>query len=286
MVQGPAAGGNWAFSEYPQGFHAVLATLAEILRPTASTLDAELVSFINLQAVVSILTVVLVIAGLCSLPVVRQRAAVLTPVIAAASAAWVLGPGAIPVYEGFANFYLACGLAAGAVLAILSFGRRVPLAGVAAVAAGLAGVCHNWLLLTSLIAVVVTMTLGQLINDRHLHTKGWWAACFCFVALACTGIGLSVLQVAPLLNQTQNILAASGGIAEPDFGWALATVGAVLALGAANVASPNLTGQQPGSAAKPVWRVWGSYSLLGSVLCLPTARFSIPEPSRITSISI
>ncbi len=239
MVPAPAAGGNWAFSEYPQGFHAVLATLAEIVRPTASTLDAELVSFINLQAVVSILTVVLVIAGLCSLPAVRQRAAVLTPVIAAASASWVLGPGAIPVYEGFANFYLACGLAAGTVLALLSFGRRVPMAGVAAVAAGVVGVCHNWLLLTSLIAVVVSMTLGQLIRDRHLHTKGWWAACFCFVALGCAGIGLSVLQVAPLLDQTQGILAASGGIAKPDFGWAVAIVGAVVALGAANVASPS-----------------------------------------------
>ncbi|WP_156372238.1 hypothetical protein [Arthrobacter sp. Leaf337] len=76
-IPGPSSGGAWGFAEYPQGFHALLATFADLVRPDSGSLDAELISFVNLQAAVCVVTVVLVMAGLCALPGIRRRPAAL-----------------------------------------------------------------------------------------------------------------------------------------------------------------------------------------------------------------
>lgn len=238
MVPDPSTGGIWGFSEYPQGFHTILATLAEIISPKAKGLDAELVSYINLQAVLCGLTVVLITAGLCSLPNIRRRAALLSPAIAVAVAAWTLGPGSIPVFEGFANFYLGCGLAAATILTLLAFGRKIPVVGVAAVGAGIVGVGNNWILLASLFAAVVLLTFGRTFRDRRLFSIRWWISTALIIAITFVGVLLPILQMLPLLGRAQGILEAPGGMALPEFGWALAIISVVIALGFANLAAP------------------------------------------------
>jgi hypothetical protein len=100
-----SSGETWGFAEYPQGFHALVATLSELQRPHGTTLDLELVSFLNLQALVAVMTVTMVLAGLCSLGSIRRRAALSAPIIAVTAAVWIYGLGTIPLYEGFSNFY-------------------------------------------------------------------------------------------------------------------------------------------------------------------------------------
>lgn len=228
------AGDAWGFGEYPQGFHALLATMSDLLRPSYSSVDSELVSFMNLQAACSVLTVLIVAAGLCALPAVRRRAAVMASGIAIAMAAWIYGPGAIPAYEGFANFYLACGMATATVLALLTFQRRIPVVGVAVVGAGLVGICNNWLLLVSLLAVVLWIKLWAVVRTRDSYSRRWWILSSVCISVSLLGMALPIIQISPLIEQSQHILEAQGGIAYPDFGLALVAVVLALVLGFAN----------------------------------------------------
>lgn len=228
------AGDAWGFGEYPQGFHALLATMSDLLRPSYSSVDSELVSFMNLQAACSVLTVLIVAAGLCALPAVRRRAAVMASGVAIAMAAWIYGPGAIPAYEGFANFYLACGMATATVLALLTFQRRIPVVGVAVVGAGLVGICNNWLLLVSLLAVVLWIKLWAVVRTRDSYSRRWWILSSVCISVSLLGMALPIIQISPLIEQSQHILEAQGGIAYPDFGLALVAVVLALVLGFAN----------------------------------------------------
>lgn len=229
-----ADGAAWGFGEYPQGFHTLLATASQILRPKILSLDSELVSYINLQAACSVFTVLIVVAGMCALPAVRRRQAIMATGIAVASAAWIYGPGSIPVYEGFANFYLACGMATATVLALLTFQRRIPVIGVVSVGAGLVGIANNWLLLLSLVAVVLLAKLWTISRGPKTYNRRWWILTATAAGLILLGVALPVLQIAPLIRSSQAILEATGGIAFPDFGLALVTLSMALVLGICN----------------------------------------------------
>ena len=240
-----ADGAAWGFGEYPQGFHALLATASQILRPKIVSLDSELVSYINLQAACSVFTVLIVVAGMCALPAVRRRQAVMATGIAVASAAWIYGPGWIPVYEGFANFYLACGIATATVLALLTFQRRIPVIGVVSVGAGLVGIANNWLLLLSLVAVVLLAKLWAISRGPKTYSRRWWILTATAAGLILLGVALPVLQIAPLIRSSQAILEATGGIAFPDFGLALMTLSMALVLGICNRSAMAGTGWLP-----------------------------------------
>lgn len=229
-----ADGAAWGFGEYPQGFHTLLATASQILRPKIVSLDSELVSYINLQAACSVFTVLIVVAGMCALPAVRRRQAVMATGVAVAAAAWIYGPGSIPVYEGFANFYLACGMAAATVLTLLTFQRSIPLIGVVSVGAGLVGIANNWLLLLSLVAVVLLAKLWMIGRRPTFYTRRWWILTAVTAGFILVGVGLPVLQIAPLIRSSQAILEATGGIAFPDFGLALVTLAMAIVLGICN----------------------------------------------------
>lgn len=252
MIPHPSPGVTWGFSEYPQAFHALLATFADVIRPGDTNLDAELVSYLNLQAIVSVLTVVLVVAGLCALPAVRRRPVIMAPVVAAAAGAWVYGPGSIPVYEGFANFYLACGLATGTAITLLIFNRRLPVLAVAAVAAGLIGIANNWILLLTFVTVLFFARFWPILTRREAYGKTWWALAGVAGAVTVIGVILPLAQLSPLVEQSQEILGLPGGIALPDFGLALMIIALVAALGVANsvarAADPRRQSDQRGAA--------------------------------------
>ncbi len=241
MAPLPSTGGSWGFIEYPQGFHSLLATFAEIVSPISKGLDAELVSYINLQAILCGLTVVLITAGICSLPSVRQNALLLSPAIAIAVAAWVMGPGAIPIFEGFANFYVGCGMAAATILSFLAPAKKISIVVVAAMGAGIVGTSNNWILLVSLIAVVALIALTSVVLHRRLYSRRWWVSLALIGAITSVGVLLPISQVLPLLGAAEGILAASGGMPLPEFGWVLAIISLVITLGVANLNQPRAT---------------------------------------------
>lgn len=239
-----AVGELWGFAEYPQGFHAMVATLSNLFRPGETSVDSEVVSYIVLQAAVCSLTVVLVVAGLCALPSVRRRGAIMAPGIAVATAAWVYGPGAIPVYGGFGNFYMACGMAAATVLTLLTVQRRLPVIAVAVVGAGLVGICNNWLLLVSLVVVIVTTKLWGVVRSPGAYSRTWWILAAAYGAITVIGIVLPLIQLIPLIRKSQEILESLGGIVVPDLGQAVLVLTLVVVLGIANISTAARTGSR------------------------------------------
>jgi hypothetical protein len=239
-----AVGELWGFAEYPQGFHALIATLSNLFRPGDTSVDSEVVSYIVLQAAVCSLTVMLVVAGLCALPSVRRRAAIMAPGIAVVAAAWVYGPGAIPVYGGFGNFYMACGIATGTVLALLTIQRRLPVVVVAVVGAGLVGICNNWLLLLSLVVVIVATKLWGVVRNPRAYTRTWWILAAGLVVVTTVGVALPLVQLVPLIRSSQEILETLGGIVVPDLGQALLILTVVVFLGFVNVSWAAGTGSR------------------------------------------
>lgn len=239
-----AVGELWGFAEYPQGFHALIATLSNLYRPGEAGVDSEVISYIVLQAAVCSLTVLLVVAGLCALPAVRRRAAIAAPGIAVAAAAWIYGPGAIPVYGGFGNFYMACGMATATVLALLTVQRRLPVIAVAVVGAGLVGICNNWLLLVSLVMVIIITKLWDVARNPGAYGLSWWLLAAGCGIVTLIGIALPLVQLIPLIRSSQGILEALGGIVVPDLGQALLVLTLVVVLGFANLSASARTGSR------------------------------------------
>lgn len=239
-----AVGELWGFAEYPQGFHALIATLSNLYRPGETGVASEVVSYIVLQAAVCSLTVLLVVAGLCALPAVRRRPAIVAPGIAVAAAAWIYGPGAIPVYGGFGNFYMACGIAAATVLALLTVQRRLPVIAVAVGGAGLVGICNNWLLLISLVMVIVITKLWGVARNPGAYGRSWWLLAAGCGVITAIGIALPLVQLVPLLRSSQEILETLGGIVVPDLGQALLVLTLAVVLGFANISASARTGSR------------------------------------------
>jgi hypothetical protein len=234
IIPRQSSGMGWGFAEYPQGFHALVATIAELRAPHISTLDLELVSFMQLQSLVAVLTVTMLLAGLCAINQIRQRAMVLTPLIAVTAAVWIYGPGSIPMYEGFVNFYLACGMAVAAAIVLFIFSRKLPATGMAAIAAAVVGVFNNWFVLATLFAIPMALFLwrrlphiGRL-DARARLVAGTWSV------VAAGGALLPLIQAGPVIAQSSAVVNALGGIAPPDFGLAIASISTVLFLGVCN----------------------------------------------------
>jgi hypothetical protein len=138
-------GSGWAFATYPQGFHAVVATISELTFPQLETGPDSVLVYAHTVAAVVVLGVVLVTASVLSLPGVGARPAVAFPALALAWTALLWEPGQKVLANGFASFWLAA-VAAGCAL-VLAFGLPAAptKAGVAAVGGLLVCVAHSWM---------------------------------------------------------------------------------------------------------------------------------------------
>jgi hypothetical protein len=256
-------GSPWHFYNYPQGFHASVTFLAELVRgPMASDVDGELVSYTTLSAVASIMAATLVASALCSIPIFRRRAAVSAPMVILVAAGWVFGPGAAATMNGFQNFYVAVALvAAFVVLMTLQVRYFQPVTLCAAMAAAV-GVAHNWALLGTLLVGACAMFVLPWRKARLATSRrgAYLATC-----IATFGI----LAVLPALAQLSSIapddvLYAVGGVPGPDYGTAvLIIIGAI----GVSVWAHDLYGRgQPGSAVNQVRRMAaGVWVVLGGL---------------------
>lgn len=241
VIPRTSSGETWGFAEYPQGFHAVVATLSELQRPHATSLDLELVSFLNLQALVAVMTLTMVLAGLCSLSSIRRRATLAAPIIAVTAAVWIYGLGTIPLYEGFSNFYLACGMAVAAAILLAMFAQRMPMVGMAALAAAITGVFSNWMVLATFFAVPLVLVLLQWARNFRRASANYWVSIGCWGTVAMVGALLPLMQAGPVLAKPGDVVKAAGGILPPDVGLSVASIILVLLLGVATAgkASPS-----------------------------------------------
>ncbi|MCC9146464.1 MULTISPECIES: hypothetical protein [unclassified Arthrobacter] len=222
-------GSQWSFNDYPQGFHSLLATLSELVHGDGpTTAAAELVSYANLSAVVVVLAVVMVAAGLCALPRFRHNQLLGAPVAALVAAGWVLGPGASAFMHGFANFFLAVSLTAAAVLLTVSMDRLTMAIPLAAAASAVVGIANNWMPLLLFIPGALVMVCLPASRSRwKMSTRSWTGTALILVA-AVIGTAVALYQVASV--EVTDVLTAGGGFPAVDFGllWFLVLACAVL----------------------------------------------------------
>ena len=152
-------GSAWTYADYPQGFHALVATLSEMTMPTVRAGPDLLVSYTQMTTAVVVLGVLLLTAALLSLPGVRARPVVAVPAVVFVWTAYLWEPGQKMIADGFANFWLGTVAVASALL--LALGRRGRVVEVAAVAGLVVAASQAWTPLVLLAAPAVLVSLWR-----------------------------------------------------------------------------------------------------------------------------
>ncbi|MHA7278900.1 hypothetical protein ACX80H_04015 [Arthrobacter sp. MDT2-2] len=210
-----ADGSRWSFQDYPQGFHAVLATLSQLVcGPGALGPEAAVVAFARLSAVVTVLSAVLVSAGLVSLPAMRRRPGVALPVLSAVSAGWLFGPGAMAYHHGFPNFYLGVALVVSAVLVAFTMEKPLLPLPLAALGGSAVGVAQNWVLLLVFLAPLPLILFLPRRRVRWRASRSGWAAALLTVVLTLAGVGLALRQISAI--EVKTVIGATGGVPRPE----------------------------------------------------------------------
>lgn len=153
-------GEEWVYRGYPQGFHTVAATIMEILSgPVPGRPSEELVDYVATLGMLSVVFVVLIVAGVAALPRMYTRPRITLVLGALAAAVFVLGPTGPALPDGFPNFVLAFTmLSLMPVLTVLQERLHKP-AILAALGGVVVAVAHGWILLLPL-AVPAVFVLG------------------------------------------------------------------------------------------------------------------------------
>ncbi|MEP7091263.1 MAG: hypothetical protein ABI776_14285, partial [Nocardioidaceae bacterium] len=205
-------GSRWRFDEYPQSFHALVATLGELTHRRSATGPDAVVAYSQGVSMVVVAGIVVLTAAVVSLPRLRDRPLVAVPVVVLSLAAFLWSPGQTMLADGFANFWLAAVAAGAALVLTLAPPRRLALPEVAAVGGLLVFVAHAWaplFVVAAPAALALLVPLRETFGDRALRSRLWWAGGILTVA------GLGVLKAFVGLFRDVGVSAvvtATGGI--------------------------------------------------------------------------
>ena len=228
----PAPGATWQFASYPQGFHAVAAGVVELLiGPDDTWLGPELVAYTQAMALVVIAVTTTVVAGFCALPAVRRRPVLTLPVAAFVSAVFLLGPGALAIGGGIANFAVACGLSVAVVLLVVPAARVVSPLTLAAVGGAIVGVASSWVLLLALAGPALLALLLPLRRRRWAASRTQIAVSAAIVVAVLVGLAQTAVVLAKV--QAASPLTVDGGRVHVDDGLVVATALAIVGMGVA-----------------------------------------------------
>ncbi|MDP3973145.1 MAG: hypothetical protein Q8P61_09595 [Candidatus Nanopelagicales bacterium] len=202
---------SWFFSSYPQAFHAGLATVMDFLVGAEETSrHTELIGYSRGTALILIAAAVMVAAGLCSLPRLRQLPWVGLPVATLAAGAFLLGPGAVGPARGHANFILATALTAAVALAVVTQDRVLRPLPLAAIGGAVVGVAHGWLALLTMTLLAVPVMLVPTSRDRWRANRRQ-VVLSCLIVVA-TGTGLIMAITIIATGPPVNLVTATGGV--------------------------------------------------------------------------
>ncbi|MCC2312940.1 hypothetical protein [Cellulomonas xiejunii] len=222
------SGETWKFADYPQGYHAVVATLVELMAPAIRPTGEELVLFVHAHAVALGAAAVILVAGLCALPTATRRPVALTLSAAGVAGVFLLGPGAYAAAAGFPNLVLAAAAAGAAVLLAFTVPRVTLPLPMAAACGLLVGVAQSWALLCVVAVPAVALVVMGRGRSAWRGTPARWAAVAMVAVATCAG----ALQTAATLRSLDatEVLVIPGGIAIPHAGLALAIIAGAVAL--------------------------------------------------------
>jgi hypothetical protein len=202
---------GWGFDDYPQGFHALAATLSELLAPRWTPGTGALVAYTQVVALVVVLGVVVLTAAVVSLPGLRGRPLLALPVAATTWAAFLWAPGQHLLVDGFANFWLAS-LAVGCAL-LLAVSPRRGLAGtdVLAVVGLVVAVAHMWAPLVVIAAPAVPALFGPWRDRGPRSARGSLPVALLVVVLGALGVAKALLALFADID-VGTLVTAFGGI--------------------------------------------------------------------------
>ena len=220
------------FTDYPQGFHALAASIMELTvgqRP--ESVGSEVVSFAHAVGLVATGAVALVAAAVCSIPAFRRRPAVSLPIVGLPVVIFVLGPGGLLVANGFINFYLSAALCVACAAIALQMPRVAMPIQMASLLGALLGVTYGWVLLLALAAPGALLVLFPLRAERWRGSRRSWVITASLLAAAAVAAVRAVVVILGQLD-TNDVLVIDGSIPPPRLSLtaAVAVVAAVTAL--------------------------------------------------------
>ncbi|MDR6504411.1 hypothetical protein [Arthrobacter oryzae] len=215
-------GHPWSFIEYPQGFHAALATMADlVVGHSPGPLGIELVSYSRLSSLAAVGATVMVTAGLTSLPWIRERPLMCTPFVVLAITAWSFGTASIATLHAFQNFLVGVALLACLMIAV-SFAESLARPVVfATAAAAVVGMANTWALLLLLVVPLAIFAVFPWSRQRWQGTRAGWLTNGATAAAALLGLLLVGLQISRI--QTGTVVTAIGRVPSSTHGVEIAT---------------------------------------------------------------
>ena len=144
-----------------------------------------------------------------------------------------LGPGALAIGGGIANFAVACGLAVAVVLLAVPAARVVAPLTLAAIGGAIVGVAATWVLLLALAGPALLVLLLPLRRRRWAASRSHVAVSLGMVVAVVVGLA----HTAAVLSQVQaaNPLTIDGGRVHIDVGLLVAAGLAIVGMGVALV---------------------------------------------------
>lgn len=222
-------GSDWVGTSYPKHFHLLVNAISELTAgPGLLGTNMDIREYGQGLAIVLVVVVVLIAAGLAQLPGLINRPQWAFPLIAIPIAGFLFGPGAVAVTTGYPNFVLACATVGLTACVALGMARVFQPIHALALMGLLVATAHSWLLILPLAFAAAAVVLLPLKKSR-------WRASKLQVALtllvAISGIiagGIAALIALPSLKQSSLLLGTNESF---PTGMTLGMLLAVLSIG-------------------------------------------------------
>lgn len=167
-------GTGWSFDGYPQGFHALAATVSEMVQPQLAVGPAALEAYTRAFSLLLVLGTVVLTATAVSLPGLRRRPLVALPLVTLTWVAFLYEPGQNLLADGFGNFWVACAAVGIALLLSLGSTSAFGRGEIVAVSGLMVLIAHSWAPLLALAApavLVLLMPLRASLRDPRLRKR-------------------------------------------------------------------------------------------------------------------
>ena len=206
---GPSPDGTaWVESSYPQHFHSTLVALTELASgPTVGDAATEVLRYGRGLALIQILLVAILTAGVAQLSGLRTRPALGFPLAGLVFAAFTMGPGAVSFASGYPNLVFAAATASLALLAATTCTDGFSAVRFAAICGLVVATAHAWLLLAPLAVGSACLALPSVMT--RFRAPGWrqWVS----VGVVLIVAAIATLAVLPILSGSGAIGAITGG---------------------------------------------------------------------------
>jgi hypothetical protein len=189
-------GSPWAWESYPKAFHALAATVSEVLAPKTATGPGSLEVYAHTVSAVVVLALVMVTAAVLALPRLADGAWLALPAVVLTWTGLLWEPGQKVLANGFASFWVAA--VAGATALLLGLAAPAMRTTVLAAAVGglLVTVSHTW------VPLVVVAAPAGLVVLAHRRGGGRRRALAALVVLAVSAVAAAYALVITLRTVT------------------------------------------------------------------------------------